>query len=59
VTIASQDPEEVARGVRAALAMGGEAHARARERILSEFPTSARREGIHAAVEAAIRSRGR
>lgn len=59
VTISSQEPEEVARGVRAALDLDSGAHTRARARILTEFPMSVRRDGIHAAVEAAIDGRGR
>jgi glycosyltransferase involved in cell wall biosynthesis len=46
VLIDSQDPAAVAAGVREALDMGTEAHARARDRILSEFPMEIRREGI-------------
>jgi glycosyltransferase involved in cell wall biosynthesis len=46
VLLDSQDPEAVAAGVREAMEKGTEAHARARERILTEFPMEARREGI-------------
>jgi glycosyltransferase involved in cell wall biosynthesis len=59
ITVSSQDPEEVARGIEAALALGPDAHRRARERILAEFPMQVRREGIHAAVEAASGGPGR
>ena len=46
VLIASQDPEAVAAGIREALALGPEAHGRARRRVLEEFPIEMRREGI-------------
>jgi len=42
VLLGSQDPAEVAEGVRRALALGGEGGRRARERILSEFPLGRR-----------------
>ncbi|MDQ3647658.1 MAG: glycosyltransferase family 4 protein [Actinomycetota bacterium] len=42
VLLGSQDPAEVAEGVRQALALGGEGGRRARERILSEFPVGRR-----------------
>jgi hypothetical protein len=51
VLISSQDPEAVAEGVREALALGPDAHLRARERILSEFPLDIRREGIQRVVK--------
>jgi glycosyltransferase involved in cell wall biosynthesis len=51
VLISSQDPEAVAAGVREALGRGPEAHAAARERILTEFPLDIRREGIQRVVE--------
>jgi hypothetical protein len=51
VQIASDEPEAVADGVRRALALGPDARAHARERILTAFPLSARREGLYAAVE--------
>jgi glycosyltransferase involved in cell wall biosynthesis len=51
ILISSQAPEEVAAGVRKALALGPEAHLRARERILSEFPLDIRREGIQRVVK--------
>ena len=54
VLISSQRPEEVADGVRRALALGNEAARRARERILREFPLERRREGILQVVEEAL-----
>lgn len=51
VRIASEDPEAVAAGVRRALALGPDARERARERILTAFPLSARRDALYAAVE--------
>jgi hypothetical protein len=59
ITVSTQDPEEVAHGISEALSLDAGAHARARERILTEFPMEIRREGIHAAVHAAIDGRGR
>ncbi|HYP49261.1 MAG TPA: glycosyltransferase [Thermoleophilaceae bacterium] len=46
VLLRSQHPEEVARGVTEALALGAQGGRRARERILREFPLAGRREGI-------------
>jgi glycosyltransferase involved in cell wall biosynthesis len=54
VLIQSQEPAEVADGVRRALAMGPEAARRARERILTAFPLERRREGILRVVEEAL-----
>jgi glycosyltransferase involved in cell wall biosynthesis len=54
VLISSQRPEAVAEGVREALALGPEAHVRARERILAEFPLEIRREGIQRVVREAL-----
>jgi glycosyltransferase involved in cell wall biosynthesis len=54
VLIQSQEPSEVADGVRRALAMGPEAAGRARERILTAFPMERRREGILRVVEEAL-----
>ncbi|MBA3298759.1 MAG: glycosyltransferase [Thermoleophilaceae bacterium] len=54
VLISSQDPEAVADGVRQALALGPDAHRRARERILTEFPLEIRREGIQRVVAEAL-----
>jgi glycosyltransferase involved in cell wall biosynthesis len=54
VLISSQRPEEVADGVRRALAAGPEGAARARERILAEFPMERRREGLLRVVEEAL-----
>jgi glycosyltransferase involved in cell wall biosynthesis len=55
--IDSQEPEAVAAGVREALARGPEAPARARERILSEFPMERRRDALLEVVEEALHRR--
>jgi glycosyltransferase involved in cell wall biosynthesis len=57
VKISSQAPEAVADGVRRALDLGGEAQARARSRILTEFPLEARERGIVSLVKAALDER--
>jgi len=54
VLIESQEPDEVAEGVRRALDLGPDAARRARERILSEFPIERRRDGILGLVEDAL-----
>jgi glycosyltransferase involved in cell wall biosynthesis len=54
VLIESQEPDAVAEGVRGALALGPEAPARARERILREFPMEKRREGLLRVVGEAL-----
>jgi hypothetical protein len=54
VLIESQEPEEVAAGVRRALDLGPDAARRARERILTAFPMERRREGILRVVEDAL-----
>ena len=54
VLISSQSPDAVATGVREALALGPEAHAAARRRILDEFPLEIRREGIQRVVTEAL-----
>ena len=54
VLISSQDPETVADGIREALALGPDAHERARRRILEEFPMEGRREGILRVVREAL-----
>ena len=54
VLIESQEPGEVAEGVRRALGLGPDAARHARERILTEFPMEARREGILQVVEDAL-----
>jgi glycosyltransferase involved in cell wall biosynthesis len=54
VLLPSPHPGEVAAGVRRALELGPEAHPRARERILSEFPLERRRERISRVVEDAL-----
>ena len=57
VTIAEATPHAIAAGVRRALELGREEGARARERVLEHFPYESRRDGICAAVEAALRER--
>ena len=54
VLIESQEPAEVARGIRRALELGPGAASRARERILTAFPMERRREGILGLVEDAL-----
>jgi glycosyltransferase involved in cell wall biosynthesis len=56
VLIESQEPAEVAEGVRRAIDLGPEAAQRARERILSAFPMARRRDGILELVEDALAS---
>jgi glycosyltransferase involved in cell wall biosynthesis len=51
VQVASDRPDEVAAGVRRALEAGPDAGARARERVLREFPVEMRRRGLYEAVE--------
>jgi glycosyltransferase involved in cell wall biosynthesis len=46
VLISSQSPESVADGIRRALELGPNAHRRARERILLEFPLERRRDAL-------------
>ena len=52
VLLDGDDPQVVAEGVREALELGSRARARARERVLSEFPVGARRDALWAQVEA-------
>jgi glycosyltransferase involved in cell wall biosynthesis len=54
VLISSQDPAAVADGVRRALDLGPEGGRRARERILREFPTERRRDGLLRVVGEAL-----
>jgi glycosyltransferase involved in cell wall biosynthesis len=54
VLVSSQDPAEVADGIRRALDAGPEARARARERILTEFPLEKRRDGLYRVVDDAL-----
>jgi glycosyltransferase involved in cell wall biosynthesis len=54
VLIESQEPDEVAGGVRRALELGPDAALRARERILTAFPIEGRRDGILRVVEDAL-----
>jgi glycosyltransferase involved in cell wall biosynthesis len=56
ILIESQEPDEVADGVRRALDLGPAAASRARERILTAFPMERRRDGILQAVEDALAS---
>ena len=51
VLVSSQDPDEVAEGIRRALDADQTARARARERILTAFPMSNRREGLLRVVD--------
>jgi glycosyltransferase involved in cell wall biosynthesis len=57
VLIDSPEPADIAEGVRRALELGPDARARARARILSEFPVENRRNGIQQVVEEALRRR--
>ncbi|MEA2418236.1 MAG: hypothetical protein QOE60_442, partial [Thermoleophilaceae bacterium] len=54
VLIESQRPEEVAEGVRRALALGADANRSARERIVTTFPMESRRDGILRVVDEAL-----
>ncbi len=54
VLIESQEPDQVADGVRRALELGPDAALRARERILTAFPMERRREGILQVVQDAL-----
>jgi glycosyltransferase involved in cell wall biosynthesis len=54
VLVSSQDPVEVADGIRRALGAGGAARARARDRILGEFPLEKRRDGLYRVVDEAL-----
>jgi len=54
VLIDSQQPEDVAAGVRRALELGPDSARRARERILDAFPMERRRDGILEVVEDAL-----
>ena len=56
VLIASQDPQAVASGIAEALDAGPEGAARARERIVTEFPLQIRRDGILAVVGETLRA---
>jgi glycosyltransferase involved in cell wall biosynthesis len=58
ILIESQRPEDVADGVRRALALGPDANRSARERILTTFPMDSRRDGILRVVEDALAGRG-
>ena len=58
VVIEQPAAEAVAAGVREALALDGEAGARARRRVLEHFPLEGRRAGLEQAVEAALRREG-
>jgi glycosyltransferase involved in cell wall biosynthesis len=57
VLIESPEPAAVADGISQALAMGPDAAARARERILTAFPMERRREGILRVVDEALYAR--
>jgi glycosyltransferase involved in cell wall biosynthesis len=58
VLIESQRAEDVAEGVRRALALGPDAARRARQRILTSFPMESRRDGILQVVDEALAARG-
>lgn len=58
VTIDEPTPGAVADGIRRALELGRPEGARARARVLEHFTYEARRDGICAEVEAALRDRG-
>ena len=51
VQVPSDKPADVANGIRRALEAGPDASARARERILGEFPVDMRRRGLYEAIE--------
>ena len=51
------DPEAIADAVRHALAAADDQRRRARKRVLERFPVSARRDGLFAAIEEAVRRR--
>jgi glycosyltransferase involved in cell wall biosynthesis len=51
VQVPSDRPAEVAAGIRRALEGGEPARARARERVLREFPLDVRRRGLYEAIE--------
>jgi glycosyltransferase involved in cell wall biosynthesis len=57
VMIAAATPDEVARGVERALALGEEAREQARRRVLDEFPLRVRSEGLESVVEQALAGR--
>ena len=57
VLIEPQRPEDVADGIRRALALGPEANRSARERILTTFPMARRRDGILRVVDEALAER--
>ena len=54
VLISSQEPDHVADGIRRALELGEEAHLRARERIVREFPMEARKREVLRVVDEAF-----
>jgi len=59
VVVATQEPADVARGIARALALGPDAGAAARTRVLREFTSDLRREGLARVLDSVgIRSRG-
>ena len=54
ILVDGPDPQQVADGVRRALALGPDARVRARERVLREFPLSMREDGINGVLDRAI-----
>jgi glycosyltransferase involved in cell wall biosynthesis len=58
VVVAAPTPDEIATGVERALALGDEARAAVRARIVEQFPLSARAEGLESVVEQALGRKG-
>jgi glycosyltransferase involved in cell wall biosynthesis len=54
VTVAPDDAQALADGIRTALELGPDERRRARERILREFPVESRRDGLFRIVESAL-----
>jgi glycosyltransferase involved in cell wall biosynthesis len=50
IVLESREPEAIARAIEAALALGSDARAQARDRVLTEFPLERRRGDLHAIV---------
>jgi glycosyltransferase involved in cell wall biosynthesis len=58
VVVASQDPDEIAAGIRRALELGGGGSGKARERVLEHFTIDQRRALLHGLIEQARGSSG-
>jgi glycosyltransferase involved in cell wall biosynthesis len=56
IRIAGSEPEEIADGVRRALAAGPDGARRARERVVREFPLQTRGERLREAVARILRA---